>query len=164
MRHPIGRHHRRDQSLLERLWALFALTLASALAYLSNPNTLVRAAIEPAPGRAERPLARPQRSEDIGFLGPGPCSFTALSVAFRRESDDGDTDVIAGALVRPYMTASLWNTPTIPRPRPASGDLLAEPVASNPPEDLDDLATAIRTYLRGRGPASGAPPATRSQP
>ncbi|WP_017603922.1 hypothetical protein [Nocardiopsis alkaliphila] len=164
MRHPIGRHHRRDQSLLERLWALFALTLASALAYLSNPNTLVRAAIEPAPGRAERPLARPQRSEDIGFLGPGPCSFTALSVAFRRESDDGDTDVIAGALVRPYMTASLWNTPTIPRPRPASGDLLAEPVASNPPEDLDDLATAIRTYLRVRGPASGAPPATRSQP
>lgn len=138
MQHPIGRHHRRCRSLTERLWALFALTLASALAYLFIPNTPTRAAIEPTPGRAE-------------LLRPRPCSSTASRVAPRWRNDYGDTDVIAGALVRPYMITSGRKTPTIPRPRPASGDLLAEPVASTPPDDFDDLATAIRAYLRVRG-------------
>ena len=51
-----------------------------------------------------------------------------------------DPDQLAGALVRPYLAP-------IPRPRMPVGDLLAGPEA----DEFDDLAKAIRVYLRTRG-------------
>lgn len=125
MQHPIGRHHRRCRSLTEHLWALFALTLAAALAYVFLPKARERAAIAPAPKRAE--IATPE---------PSPPD----------EDDHRHPDEYAGALVRPYLT------PLIPRPRVPVGGLLAaepEPEPTPTPEnDLADLAEVVRTYLR----------------
>lgn len=123
MQHPIGRHHRRCRSLTEHLWAIFALTLAAALAYVFIPKKRVQAAIAPAPKRAELPTPEPSP--------PPP------------EDDYRHPDEYAGALVRPYLA------PLIPRPRVPVGDLLAEPEPLPAPEDdLTDLTAAIRTYLR----------------
>ena len=124
MQHPIGRHHRRCRSLTEHLWALFALTLAAALAYVFIPQKRVRVAIAPAPRRAE--LATPEPSP------PPP------------EEDDRHPDEYAGALVRPYLA------PLIPRPRVPLGDLLAAEPEPTPASDNDlaDLAEVVRTYLR----------------
>lgn len=132
MQHPIGRHHRRCRSLTEHLWALFALTLASALAYLFIPNPPARAAIAPAP-------EGPQGSDDVP--SPEPSTSTAPEVSERRENDYLDPDQIAGALIRPYLSP-------VPRPRAPVGDLLAAPGAAAPTEEFDDLASVIRTYLR----------------
>lgn len=126
MQQPIGRHHRRCRSLTEHLWALFALTLAAALAYVFIPKARERVAIAPAPKRAE--IAAPE---------PGP-------------PDEGDDhrhpDEYAGALVRPYLPSL---APLIPRPRIPVGDLLAGPGPEPAPvDDLTDLAEVIRTYLR----------------
>ena len=123
MQHPIGRHHRRCRSLTEHLWALFALTLAAALAYVFIPKKRVQAAIAPAPKRAELPTPE-----------PGPPD---------EEDDHRHPDEYAGALVRPYLA------PLVPRPRVPVGDLLAEPEPEPAPaDDLTDLAEVIRTYLR----------------
>ena len=124
MQHPIGRHHRRCRSLTEHLWAIFALTLAAALAYVFIPKKRVQASIAPAPRRAE--IATPESSPSD------------------EEADHRHPDEYAGALVRPYL---------IPRPRVPVGDLLAEPEPDpdplpTPENDLADLTAAIRTYLR----------------
>ena len=132
MQHPTGRHHRRCRSLTEHLWALFALTLASALAYLLIPNPPARAAIAPAP-------EGPHGSDDAP--SPEPSTATAPEVSEHREYDYLDPDQIAGALVRPYLSP-------IPRPRVPVGDLLADAGAVAPTEEFDDLASVIRTYLR----------------
>ncbi|WP_067604127.1 hypothetical protein [Nocardiopsis listeri] len=124
MQHPIGRHHRRCRSLTEHLWAVFALTLAAALAYVFIPKKRVQAAIAPAPKRAELPTPE-----------PGPLD---------EEDDHRHPDEYAGALVRPYLPSL---APLIPRPRIPVGDLLAEPEPA-PADDLTDLAEVIRTYLR----------------
>ncbi|MEU3310730.1 hypothetical protein [Nocardiopsis sp. NPDC006832] len=129
MQHPIGRHHRRCRSLTEHLWALFALALAAALTYVFIPKARERAAIAPAPKRAE--IATPEPSP------PSP------------EDDYRHPDDYAGALVRPYLASPAPPTPLIPRPRVPVGDLLAEPEPEPAPaDDLTDLAEAIRTYLR----------------
>ncbi|WP_017588121.1 hypothetical protein [Nocardiopsis ganjiahuensis] len=107
--------------MTEHLWALFALTLASALAYLLIPNPPARAAIAPAPEGQ-------QGSEDF------PC---AESRAVGVEGSSHDPDQIAGALVRPYLSP-------VPRPRVPVGDLLA----ATSTEGFDDLAEVVRTYLR----------------
>lgn len=123
MQHPIGRHHRRCRSLTERLWALFALTLAAVLAYVFIPKKRVQAAIAPAPKRAELPTPEPVPPDE--------------------EDDHRHPDEYAGALVRPYLA------PLVPRPRVPVGDLLAEPEPEPAPaDDLTDLAEVIRTYLR----------------
>ena len=126
MQHPIGRHHRRCRSLTEHLWAIFALTLAAALAYVFIPQQRERAAIDPASRRAELAATEPS---------PPPS-----------EDDHRHPDEYAGALVRPYLA------PLIPRPRVPVGDLLAaepEPTPTPTPDnDLSDLAEVVRTYLR----------------
>lgn len=133
MQHPIGRHHRRCRSLTEHLWALFALTLAAAPAYVFIPQQRKRPAIAPAPRRTE--LANPEPRP------PAP------------KDHDRHPDEVEGALVRPYLA------PLIPRPRLPVGDLLAaapEPEpgptpAPAPDDDLSDLAEVVRAYLRVRG-------------
>lgn len=118
MQHPIGRHHRRCRSLTERLWALFALTLASVLAHLFIPNT------PPSPAPQREQVDQRHRTDDF----PSPPIY---------EDDYLHPDLIAGALVRPYLAP-------FPRPRVPVGDLLAAPE----PNEFDDLTKAIRTYLR----------------
>ena len=141
MQHPIGRHHRQCQSLTGRLWALFALTLASVLAYVFIPNTPTRTAIEPAPRRAQLPPSRPREATSNTHRH------------WQNDPDDpDDPDEVAGALVRPYMPVLGSPPPMVPRPRVPVGDLLAASTpAPQAPDDLDDLAAVIRTYLRVRG-------------
>lgn len=137
MQHPTGRHHRRCRSLTEHLWALFALTMASALAYLFIPHPPARTAIGPAPRRTALQCdpARRQRMDD--FPSPSIRVAAAQDVSQRWEDDHLDPDRIAGALVRPYLVP-------LPRPRTPVGDLLAGPGT----DEFDDLTEAIRTYLR----------------
>ncbi|SIO85536.1 hypothetical protein [Nocardiopsis sp. JB363] len=112
MQHPIGRHHRRCRSLTEHLWALFALTLAAALAYVFIPKKRVQAAIAPAPKRAELPTPEPSLPD---------------------EDDHRHPDEYAGALVRPYLT------PLIPRPRVPVGTYWPNP--NRPPRPKTTLPT-----------------------
>ncbi|WP_150244196.1 hypothetical protein [Nocardiopsis quinghaiensis] len=132
--HPSGRHRRPRQSLAGRVWALTAALLALALAAVFVPQhsrhpRRERAAITPPPSRRELPTITPAR----GAEGPGTGPEEAES-----------------ALVRPYMP---------PFPRVPVGDLLAEPLtapvrptpptepARDVPDDLGDLADAVRRYL-----------------
>ena len=118
MQHPIGRHHRRCRSLTEHLWALFALALASVLAHLFIPNTPPR----PAPQRDQ--VEQRRQMDD----SPSPPIY---------EDEYLHPDLIAGALVRPYLAP-------FPRPRVPVGDLLADSGKG----EFDDLTEALRTYLR----------------
>lgn len=137
MQHPTGRHHRRCRSLTEHLWALFALTLASALARLLIPIPPARAAIGPASKRSALQSAPVERHEEADFPSQRTWASVAEDLSQRWENGYRDPDDLAGALVRPYLAP-------IPRPRVAVGDLLTSPST----EEFDDLAAVIRTYLR----------------
>lgn len=140
MQHPTGRHHRRCRSLTEHLWALCALALASALAYLFIPNPPARIAVRSAPERAALPCDSTGRQRTNDFPSTSVRVAADQDVSQRWENDHLDPDRIAGALVRPYLVP-------LPRPRTPVGDLLADPGT----DEFDDLAEAIRTYLRGCG-------------
>ncbi|MFI6575381.1 hypothetical protein ACIBFB_06240 [Nocardiopsis sp. NPDC050513] len=131
-----GRHRRRHRTLAGQLWALAAAALATALAFVFVPDPPMRepAAITPPP---EPP--RPQT--------PDTSTSSAQELA---GPENDDPDETGGALVRPYMRPRPPGRPLVPRPRPPEGDLLAAPT-DRAPDDLGDLAAAIRTYLNTVG-------------
>lgn len=104
MQHPTGRHHRRCRSLTEHMWSLFALTMASALAYLFIPSPPARIAVKSAPGRAALQCDSAERQRADDFPGPPIWAAATQDVSQRWEDDYLDPDQSAGALVRPYLT------------------------------------------------------------
>lgn len=135
MDQPNGRHRRPHRTLAAQVWAVAATLLAAALAFVFLPRQPHREqlALPPLPQRRQLPAA------------PEPVA----------ERDEAEPDENPGPLVRPYMPPPPPVRPLVPRPRAPEGDLLATPsvpalVSSHrkdDPDDLGDLAAAIRTYL-----------------
>ncbi|MBB6119006.1 hypothetical protein [Nocardiopsis algeriensis] len=177
MEHPTtGRHRRPCDSMAGRVWALAAVLLATALAALFIPRPPRPPRL---PRRVPRALpAAPisnnasERRRRGGNLPAGPTGFPEQHVwaagastasarweqAYRgrsapfEEEDRVDTapDLIAGALVRPYL-----NLAAVPRPRPAEPEDYPAPASGVEPEPVEDefaeLTDRIRAYLALRG-------------
>ncbi|MFD6096369.1 hypothetical protein ACFVWN_06600 [Nocardiopsis flavescens] len=152
-----------------RVWALTAALLATALAALFEPH----------PPRLPRwipralPAAPPTTTSGRGDLLTDPPGFPAQDAwaagawtasarweqAYRGRSAsfgpedrvDADPDLIAGALVRPYLDLA-----AVPRPRPAEPEDYPStfPAAEPEPAKKDEFAELndrIRAYLALRG-------------
>ncbi|MFD6096636.1 hypothetical protein ACFVWN_02110 [Nocardiopsis flavescens] len=154
--------------MAERVWALTAALLATALAAIFSPRldrpTRVPRALPAAPtsdsdhGRDRRGgdlLADPSGfpEQNIWAAGASTAStrwkqaYRDHSAPFEREDVvDADPDQIAGALVRPYLHLAM-----VPRPRPAEpNDYPTRPTTVEPEpveDEFAELADRIRTYL-----------------
>ncbi len=143
MHHTIGRHRRRHRTVAAQVWAVAAALLAAALTFVFVPHT---------PKRPRPPLTpTPPTGARTALLsvpephGPRPQRERRAPV------EEPDPDQVWGALVRPYMPPPPVQRPPVPRPRRAfEGDLLAA-VPRQQPDDMADLAEAVRTYLRTVG-------------
>lgn len=145
----------------------------AALAYVLVPPTprWERTALPPAPDRPRLPAApKPPPAPTRLAHEPGVFPDRRAWVASARDTSarwadgyrEAAPDEDAGPLARPYMPPPPDLRPLVPRPRMPEGDLLAAPLRAphrpapgapdhtgNPrvPDDLDDLAAVIRTYL-----------------
>ncbi|GAA1438934.1 hypothetical protein [Nocardiopsis tropica] len=166
MEHPTtGRHRRPCDSIAGRVWALTAALLATALAALFSPRPA------PLPRRLSRalptapPPATASRQGDLladrsGFPAPDTWVAGALTASARweqayrdhsasfKEEDrvEADPDLIAGALVRPYLDLT-----GVPRPRPTEPEDYPASSSAAAPEPAEDefaeLTDRIRAYL-----------------
>lgn len=189
MEHPTtGRHRRPCHSMAGRVRALTAALLATALAALFDPRSA------PLPRRVPRalpagpPASPSSRRGDLladrsGFPAPDTWAAGASTASVRweqayrdrsassEEEDrvDADPDLIAGALVRPYLSAD-----AVPRPRAVEPEDYPAPPSGVEPESVEEefaeLTDRIRAYLALRGsgnreqagafsPAGGGAPA-----
>ena len=130
---------------------------------------LPAAPVPPAPPAAPEPMPTPTRlarepgdfPDRRAWVDSARDTSTRWADGYREAGPSED----AGPLARPYMPPRPEPRPLIPRPRMPEGDLLAapsrpfhrpapgtpdhtgEPSARSNPDDLDDLAAVIRTYL-----------------
>ncbi|MDT0331456.1 hypothetical protein [Nocardiopsis lambiniae] len=170
MEHPTtGRHRRPCDSMAGRVWALTAALLAAALAVLFSPRPT------PLPRRVPRalPAAPPAPTtfrqgdllaDQLGFpeqhtwaAGAWTASarwkqaYRDRSASFEFEDRvDAEPDLVAGALVRPYLDLG-----SVPHPRPDEPeDYPATPSGVEPEpveEEFAELTDRIRAYLALRG-------------
>lgn len=172
MEHPTtGRHRRPCDSMAGRVWALTAALLATALAALFAPHPLrlprrVPRALPAVPSVAVNASGRGDLLADrSGFPDPKVWMTGASSASARWEQAyrgrsapfgpedrvDTDPDLVAGALVRPYLDLG-----AVPCPRPAEPEDYPStfPVAEPEPAKKDEFAELtdrIRAYLALRG-------------
>ncbi|MDE3721796.1 hypothetical protein PWG71_10385 [Nocardiopsis sp. N85] len=166
MEHPTtGRHRRPCDSMAGRVWALTAALLATALAALFDPRPprlprRVPRALPAAPPSVTASRKGDLLADHLGFpeqhvweSGVSAASarweqaYRDRSAPFEAEDRvDVDPDLVAGALVRPYL-----NLGSVPRPRPAEPkDYPATPPVPDE-EEFAELADRIRAYLALRG-------------
>ncbi|SHJ37128.1 hypothetical protein SAMN05421803_105270 [Nocardiopsis flavescens] len=152
-----------------RVWALTAALLATALAALFSPRPTPSPRLVPG---ALPAVPRPVTSFSRGDLLTDPPGFPAQAAwvagastastrweqAYRdcsapftaADRVDADPDLVAGALVRPYLDLG-----AVPRPRTAeSEDYPTRPPAAVPElaeGEFAELTDRIRTYLALRG-------------
>lgn len=168
-----GRHRRPCHSMAGRVWVLTAALLAIALTALFDPHPprlppRVPRALPPAPishsapergGRGGDLFAEPPGFPEQHAWATGASTASARweqayrdrSAPFTAEDRvDADPDLIAGALVRPYLGRA-----AVPRPRPAEPDDYPATPSGVEPEPVEDefaeLTDRIRTYLALRG-------------
>lgn len=170
MEHPtIGRHRRPCDSMAGRVWALTAALLATALAALFDPRSdrlpcRVPRALPATPSSVIASSRGDLLADRSGFPDPEVWMTGTSTVSARWEQAyrdrsapfeaqdrvDADPDLIAGALVRPYLDLA-----AIPHPRPAEpDDHPATPSGVEPEpveEEFAELADRIRAYLALRG-------------
>ncbi|WP_306368612.1 hypothetical protein [Nocardiopsis sp. CC223A] len=170
MEHPTtGRHRRPCDSMAGRVWALTAALLATALAALFNPRSAPLSRRVPPALPAAPPTTTASSRGDLladrsGFPEQHAWAAGALTAPARWEQAyrdrsapfeaedrvDADPDLVAGALVRPYLGRA-----AVPRPRPAEPeDYPATPSGVEPEpveEEFAELTDRIRTYLALRG-------------
>lgn len=166
MRQSSGRHRRPHRTLAGQAWAIAATLLAMALTFVFVPHSpkRERTMLPSAPDRprlsAVPATPTPTRLAREPGAFPGRRAWAAsaqdTSVRWANGYREADSDEDTGPLVRPYMPPPPEAWPLVPRPRTPEGDLLADP-PRNPhrptpehPDDLDDLAAVIRTYLASR--------------
>ncbi|WP_306366459.1 hypothetical protein [Nocardiopsis sp. CC223A] len=165
-----GRHRRPCQSMAGRVWALTAALLATALAALFDPHLprlprrvpralpAVPQATTTAARRGDLLADRSGFPEQHAWAAGASTASARWEQAYRDRSApfgpedrvDADPDLIAGALVRPYLDLA-----AVPRPRPAEPDDYPATPSGVEPEPVEDefaeLTDRIRTYLALRG-------------
>ncbi|WP_306366326.1 hypothetical protein [Nocardiopsis sp. CC223A] len=152
-----------------RVWALTVALLATALAALFDPRPPRLPRRVPRALPAAPPTTTAVRRGDLladrsGFPEQHTWAAGASTSSARweqayhdrstpsEEEDrvDADPDLIAGALVRPYLSRA-----AVPRPRPAESEDYPVPPSGVEPEPVGDefaeLTDRIRAYLALRG-------------
>lgn len=133
-------------------------------------------AAAPAPPATPEPTPAPERlahepgcfPDRRAWVTSARDTSTRWANGYREAAPDEKDDEDAGPLARPYMPPPPEPRPLVPRPRMPEGDLLAAPSRAphrtapgtpdraggasarkdpNAPDDMDDLAAVIRTYL-----------------
>ncbi|GHC98005.1 hypothetical protein GCM10007079_52000 [Nocardiopsis terrae] len=162
MHQPSGRHRRPRRTLVGQAWAIAAALLSAALTFVFVPQTprWERTALPPAPNRPRLPAApvSPEPTPTLTRLAREPGVFpghrlSETSARWANGYRDTGPEEDAGPLARPYMPPPPEPRPLVPLPRVPEGDLLANPSQDPPrpvsedPDNLNDLAAVIRTYL-----------------
>ncbi|WP_084737210.1 hypothetical protein [Nocardiopsis flavescens] len=152
-----------------RVWALTAALLATALAALFSPGPYrlprrVPRALPAAPPTTNAFSRGDLLTDPPGFPAQHAWAAGASTASARWEQAyrdrcapftaedrvDADPDLVAGALVRPYLDLG-----SVPRPRPAEPeDYPASPSGVEPgpvKEEFAELTARIRAYLALRG-------------